>query len=82
MVICKVPSDAIRLYNYLENRFKNDKNVKHALFSGSVMVSNKRKEMCIDKIRKLTNWKDYQIYHESTRWNTTEYKDKIKPKQK
>lgn len=78
MVLCKTKSDCIRLYNYLEERFKSDKTVKHALFSGKVTTSTKRKEMCIDKIRKLTNWKDYKIFRYSTRRNTTDYVNYVK----
>lgn len=74
MVICKNKSDCIRLYNYLENRFHDDKTLKHALFSGSVTNSKKRKDMCIEKIRKLTNWNNDKIFRSTTRRNKNDYK--------
>ena len=65
MVICKNKSDAIRLYNLLEERSMKKK-WKSNLFLGDVTKSKYRKEW-VDKIKALTNWNDVKIKRSSTR---------------
>jgi hypothetical protein len=64
MVICKTKSDAIRLYNLLEEWCKKDKEVKYYLFNGDWSKSIER---MVEKIQKLTNWDKVKITRNSTR---------------
>lgn len=65
MVICKNKKDAIRFYNKLEE-WCIKKRMKYVAFFGDVGAS-RHKSQWIDKIRKLTNWKDKKILRGSTR---------------
>lgn len=74
LVICKTIGDAIRLYNQLECDFKNDKTLKHAIFTGDANTSYIRKKICLQKIKELTDWDMDHLYRNSTRRNVTEYR--------
>lgn len=65
LVICKVKSDAIRLYNLLEEWCKKDKEVKYYLFNGD-WTRGEFGKRCVEKIKNLTNWNDVKI----NRYNT------------
>jgi hypothetical protein len=67
MVICKNKSDAIRLYNLLENWCDKEKEVKYYLFNGDWSLTSDKKEKCVEKIKKLTNWDDLKIKRSSTK---------------
>lgn len=73
MVICKNISDAIRLYNQIETDFKNNKEVKYAIFTGDCNKSKIRTKLCINKMVELTNWSRNKLYRYSTRQNVNEY---------
>ena len=65
MVLCKNPSDCIRLFNELEKECEKNK-IKHLLFSGDAYHS-KLKKIWFEKIKKLTNWSDDKIRRRSLR---------------
>ena len=65
MVLCKNPSDCIRLFNELEKECTKNK-IKYVLFSGDAYHS-KLKKTWFDKIKKLTNWSDTKIRRKSLR---------------
>ena len=64
MVICKNKSDAIRLYNQLEEWCNKDKEVKYFIFNGDWSKSTER---MVEKIKQLTNWDDLKIRRSSTK---------------
>lgn len=65
IVICKNKSDAIRLYNKIEEWCK-EKKYKYILFMGDLDKS-KHKIDWINRIQKLTNWPRIKIMRNSTR---------------
>ena len=66
MVICKNKSDAIRMYNLIEEKSSEDK-VKFIFFNGDCEATKIKKDNAIEKIRKLTNWNNKKILRSSTR---------------
>ena len=64
MVICKNKSDAIRLYNLLEEWCNKEKEVKYYLFNGDW---SKMSERIVSKIQRLTNWNEIKIMRYSTK---------------
>ena len=66
MVICKNKSDAIRMYNLIEEKSSEDK-VKFIFFNGDCEATKLKKDNAIEKIRKLTNWDNKKILRSSTR---------------
>lgn len=65
LVICKNHSDCIRLYNKIEEEAKKNK-LKFLLFNGDWNTRGKR-NIIVEKIKKLTNWNDLKIKRSSTR---------------
>ena len=65
MVLCKTKSDAIRMYNMIEE-LASSKKYKYIAFMGDVSKS-KYKNQWIGKIQKLTNWSTKKIGRLSTR---------------
>ena len=63
-VICKNQSDAIRMYNLLEEWCKKRKQV---IFSGSTMRGSGRLEKTIDLIQEKTGWDRRKITRKTTR---------------
>ena len=64
-VICKNVSDAIRMYNLLQERFKKDK--KQVIFTGHTTGFEGRGAETIELIRQKTGWKNKKIWEKSTR---------------
>lgn len=64
-VICKNVSDAIRMYNLLQERFKKQK--KQVIFTGHVKGSEERGKETIELIREKTGWTNKKIWVATTR---------------
>lgn len=64
MVICKNVSDAIRLYNLLEEWCVKNKETKYYLFNGNWSISFDR---MVEKIHNLTNWNKKKITRSNTK---------------
>lgn len=56
LIICKCKSDAIRLYNKIEEFCKSTPQFKYILYSGDCDYSRASKKRIMDKIAKITNW--------------------------
>lgn len=67
LVICKNYNDSIRLYNLLKEWCDKDKSVKYYLFNGDWTLTREKKEKCVEKIQKLTNWDLLKIRRSSTK---------------
>ena len=65
LVLCKNKRDAIRFYNKMEE-WCLKRRMRYVAFMGDVDRS-RHKAQWVDKIRKLTNWKDKKIMRNSTR---------------
>lgn len=65
MVICKNVSDAIRLYNKLQEKSDEDK-LKYIVFLGNASTS-KYKEDWAKRIQSLTGWNMKKVHRSSTR---------------
>ena len=65
IVICKNKSDAIRMYNQIE-QWCIKKKFKYVIFMGRIEQS-KHKNQWIEKIKNLTGWNSKKILRQSTR---------------
>lgn len=66
LIICKNKSDAIRLYNTIQD-FCTSNKFKYVLFSGDSNTTKYMREQTIDKIHQLTNWNELKINRSTTR---------------
>lgn len=66
MVICKNKSDAIRMYNLIEEFCKNDK-LKYIIFYGDFSLNLKKSHEIIQEIMKFTNWNSRKVTRYCTR---------------
>lgn len=67
MVICKNITDAIRMYNLIEEFASNDK-LKYIMFSGNGdNPKYSKKHKIIEKIQELTGWNSKKIRRSTTR---------------
>ena len=64
-VICKCISDAIRMYNLIEERSKKKR--RQVILTGGTGGYSKRGKEIIEMIRKKTGWKNKKIWERSTR---------------
>lgn len=70
LVLCKNQSDAIRLYNLLNEKCQNTKSIKYVLFLGDGDSTLYSKHSCVEKIKELTNWNEKKIKRAMTKtWN-------------
>ena len=65
MVICKNKSDAVRMYNLIEQMASKNK-YKYIAFMGNV-VPSKYKKQWVQKIKDLTGWDTKKVLRQSTR---------------
>ena len=65
MVICKNKSDAVRMYNIIEQMASKNK-YKYIAFMGNVALS-KYKMQWVEKIKDLTKWNTKKVLRQSTR---------------
>jgi hypothetical protein len=64
MVICKTESDAIRMYNLLEDYSRKNK-CKYVVFLG--MVGKRHVTDTLDRLQKMTGWSRLKLRRRSTR---------------
>lgn len=62
-VICKCVSDAIRMYNIMEERYRKNRNV---IFTGYVSNKTDRVNDIITLLKEKTGWKPVKIYKKTT----------------
>lgn len=66
LIICKNVSDAIRLYNTIEEYCTQHK-LRYVMFSGDWNATSNLRQEIIAKIHKLTNWNKMKITRNSTK---------------
>lgn len=68
MVICKNESDAIRLYNKIEEWVKRDK-IKQILFMGNCSKLSERRRKLEEEIMELTGWPKRKVQMKATKYH-------------
>lgn len=77
LVICKNKSDAIRLYNTIQDKVRNERKYKYIMCFGDCNSSRVARNNIVEKIMDLTNWNKQKIMRQSTKTQTFKGHQKV-----